>query len=350
MALEIEAKFHPEDERVWHELRSGTELGDFVVRPKGREKLVSSYLDTPDWSLFRAGVALRLRRKAGVPGCELTAKWTGSVNGSIHQREELTVALRRPPRLPIRRLPPPLETRLAATVAKRPLAPILVTRVDRALLSLFRRERLDSEIAEIALDRVVTHGANKRPTLQYAEIEVELRSGPPSTLQELATLLQARYSLTPEPTSKFELGLRALYRGVGHEARGEPSALCSIHMQHRQSLLRWQAADAALRLEFDAVTLCGLQQATKDAFFALLEHGEQEAANGLFAAIGALGRANLLLAAAEDPKSKLSPDKLAALRAQARRVVRRALGNSAYMRALIALERAVYGKDVPVPR
>jgi hypothetical protein len=98
------------------------------------------------------------------------------------------------------------------------------------------------------------------------------------------------------------------------------------------------------------VTLCGLQRATNDAFFALLEHGEQEAANGLFTAIGALGRANLLLAAAEDTKSKLSPDKQAALRAQAQRVVRRALGNSAYTRALIVLERAVYGKDLPVPR
>jgi inorganic triphosphatase YgiF len=66
-------------------------LGSFRLKPRGVAHLYSLYLDTRNFALARAGVALRLRRSGR--NWEATAKWRGRVDGALHQRPELTVAL-----------------------------------------------------------------------------------------------------------------------------------------------------------------------------------------------------------------------------------------------------------------
>src|SRR5215470_13955297 len=73
-------------------------LGPYRLRKQRTAQLHSLYLDTRDFALARAGVALRLRRSGR--GWEATAKWSGRVAGSLHERPELTVALPEEPALP----------------------------------------------------------------------------------------------------------------------------------------------------------------------------------------------------------------------------------------------------------
>ena len=81
----------------------------------------------PSLTLARNGVAMRLRRQGRQ--WEATMKWAGRVEGDVHERPELTVALPSAPALPFVPPPGPLHTQLAALVAGRPLAPILISEI-----------------------------------------------------------------------------------------------------------------------------------------------------------------------------------------------------------------------------
>ena len=206
---EVEVKLEAtsaEDLRQVAQLRS---LGRFRLRPRRTLRLHSVYLDTRDFALARAGVALRVRRSGRA--WEATAKWSGRVVGARHERPELTVALPGPPPMPFTLPDGPLRTQLAAVVLGRRLTPVLISDVRRQIRDLLVGSSSDA-LAEVALDTVELRAPSGTPAgTAYYEIEIERRGGQRRDLDALSHLLQERFGLIPSRSSKFARGLAELH-------------------------------------------------------------------------------------------------------------------------------------------
>jgi inorganic triphosphatase YgiF len=230
--LEVEAKLlvpHAGDLRVIARL---DRLGAYRLRPRGKVHLHSLYVDTPELILARSGVALRLRRHHR--RWEVTAKWGGRVEGTLHERPELTAPLSRAPSIPFALPEGALQIRLQALVAARPLTPILVTEIERRLLDVVPPEAgtepgtSEEPIAELALDRVrlaqpesPETAEQQRTVARYCEVEIEQRHGSRQDVEGLSQILQQQFGLRPSRDSKFVRGLSLLYGSSLLEA-GEP--------------------------------------------------------------------------------------------------------------------------------
>jgi triphosphatase len=200
-------------------------LGPYRLQPRGAVRLHSSYLDTPSLTLARNGVAVRVRRQGRQ--WEATVKWAGQVESGVHERPELTVALPSAPVLPFFPLPGRLHTQLAALVAGRPLAPILISEIHRQLFDVLPSDpTVPSEpIAELALDRVHLRAPQDgRPEMDYCEVEVERRHGDRRDIANLAQFLRHSFNLAPSAESKFGRGLTLLY-GAGIIGSGDQRVL-----------------------------------------------------------------------------------------------------------------------------
>ncbi len=187
-------------------------LGPYRFVARRTVPLHTRYFDTADFALARNGVALRVRRAHR--RWELTAKWRGSVEGVVHSRPELTVALASPPGDPFRIENPDLAARFAALVAGRPLHCVLVTDIRRCAVDVLSLgdEGGETVLAEIALDRVHLHGEHPGPSERYGEVEVELRTGDLGDIERIVVLLGERFHLEPSTETKFSRGMALLHR------------------------------------------------------------------------------------------------------------------------------------------
>lgn len=173
--------------------------------PARVQRLHTVYYDTPGDLLARSGMALRLRR-AGRRWLQ-TLK-SGDARAAFARRGEWEMAA------PGGRLSLPAlaATPLPALLAAHgdpPLAPRFSTRFDRTL----RVARVGGARIEVALDQgeVSTYGGAQREPL--LELELELKSGPPQALFELAQRLvggtrSAALPLLPFTESKAARGHR----------------------------------------------------------------------------------------------------------------------------------------------
>jgi inorganic triphosphatase YgiF len=233
--LEMEAKLLVPTTTDLRAIARLTHLGPYPLRPRGAVRLHSSYLDTPNLALARNGVAMRLRRQGRQ--WEATVKWAGRVEGDVHERPELTIVLPRAPALPFVVLPGPLHTQLAALVAGRPLAPILISEIHRRLFDVLPSdpalppEATSTPIAELALDRVRLRAPQEgQPETTYCEVEVERRHGNRRDIVSLARLLQQGFGLLSSSDSKFARGVTLLY-GSGIIGSGDQRVLAYDTMQ-----------------------------------------------------------------------------------------------------------------------
>lgn len=211
---EIEAKLLVPKLSELERLSGLRRLGAYRVAGARRAHLHTQYLDTADFALLRAGVALRVRRDGR--RFEATAKWMGGVRGAVHARPELTVALAAKPGSRFQLPAGPLHDALCAIVAGRALAPVLITDIDRRSADLLPAgaARADRNVfAELAIDRVRVRSprARGRVAAEYGELEVELRRGRRAALAELARQLVREFRLQPARDTKFSRGLSLLY-------------------------------------------------------------------------------------------------------------------------------------------
>jgi inorganic triphosphatase YgiF len=259
VAAEVEVKLDAGAAEVLREIGALGNIAGYELRAHRVERLRTLYLDTRTLALMRAGVAVRLRH--GPDGWQATIKWSGRVVGGVHERPELNVALPGRPPLPFRLPSGPLHTHLAATVLERPLAPILVSEVQRRVLHVHAARRGASPLAELALDTVRLRAPDGRALgPRYWEVEIERRDGTRADLLAISRTLRERFALIPSPMSKFARGLEALY---GARARFAPPAAVSggtplsiaaraIFATH---LARLRGSDAATRAGDDAGAL-----------------------------------------------------------------------------------------------
>ena len=168
-----------------------------------KQKLYSIYFDTPDMLLTQLKMALRLRL-VGTQWIQ-TLKGEGKVENGLHQRLEWEV--------PVARSEPDFEQLLKSPwvsvftpVIQKQLVPIFVTDFWRTTWQV----SLENGQIEVALD-IGEVQANDLHT-SISEVELELKSGDPESLNYLAKALQELVPLIPEDQSKADRGYQ-LFRG-----------------------------------------------------------------------------------------------------------------------------------------
>ena len=192
-----------------------------------RERLVSTYYDTPDHALARRGSSLRVRRHGS--RFVQTVKAGGEV-GEIGRGEwEDAVAGERP------------DPQAAQT------GPFLSPEIAEQLRPLFRTEIMRTTIPlapepatriEAAIDRGQICNGENTPPARISEVELELKSGTPTALYDVALKLLHVAPLRLEVRSKAERG----YRLTGNDC-GPAKAVHAEPLDLRAGL----TAEAALQ-------------------------------------------------------------------------------------------------------
>lgn len=170
-----------------------------------RERLVSTYFDTPDFAVLRAGFGLRVRRVGRRR--IVTLKSAGAASAGLHTRREIErpfVARRSLyDQIPDARF----RARIGESVGAL-LEPLFVTDIQRSSWEI----RLGRARLEVALDEGSICAGERCVPLR--EIEIELKRGGPAALFEFVRTLLDAVPLSPENRSKAERG----YRLAGHPA------------------------------------------------------------------------------------------------------------------------------------
>lgn len=178
-------------------------------RARGRE-LVSTYFDTANLRLAKAGVALRMRRD-GRRWIQ-TAKGPADAEsgGGLAARPEFEWMLGTSTRMP------PLDTtRLATTpwrrmllkAARNGLDPVFVTEFTRTEIPLALSDRTT---ALLAVDAGVIRAVGSAKRVELCEVELELAAGNVEELFRFAMELANDLPLSIEPASKAARGVRLI--------------------------------------------------------------------------------------------------------------------------------------------
>jgi inorganic triphosphatase YgiF len=246
------------------------------------QTLRSVYYDTPDHQLHKAGFTLRIREAGG--------KRIQTVKGEavgVASRGEWEVELKTPG-LDLKAVArTPLEPVLRDL--KGDLAPVFATTVERTK----RVIRQGTAKVEVAIDRGAVEAGGR--TLPLCELELELKSGPPEALFDLARRLSETAPLRLGFETKSQRGYRLLQgEGVGEPLKGD-----------KVKLKRGMSA----RQAFQAIAAAGLRQGVGNA--ALLRAARRpEALHQMRVALRRLRTALTLFEAvvADDAYAKVAAD------------------------------------------
>jgi triphosphatase len=196
----------------------------------GAETLVSTYFDTPDRALRRAGLVLRVRQKNG--GFVQTVKSDAAEVENLLARGEWedAVADNRP------HPEAPQSGGLLPPEAVADLRPLFVTEVSRTAIEV---EPLPGTVVEAALDRGAISSSDGARVEPVSEIEFELKQGEPTALYDLGLRLLETAPLRLETRSKAERGYRL--------AEGDAAAPPAPYFAAPVDLDSAMTADAALQ-------------------------------------------------------------------------------------------------------
>ena len=197
MPQEIELKLTVDPRHV-RRLRDSLILRAPSLKHTARQRLVSTYYDTPSFSLQRSGIILRIR-KIGRERVQ-SVKMNAAESGGLARRIELESLIRSDRPDPMQIADPDVRRLIQERCADSDLVPIFVTDVMREtwLLQLGRSQ------IECAIDRGIIAADGRRARI--SEVELELKSGQPVRLFQLAHRLNSIGPLRIETASKAARG------------------------------------------------------------------------------------------------------------------------------------------------
>lgn len=226
---EIELKLSLAPEHLGR-LRRNPLLRSLAQGRSKRQELVSTYFDTPDFKLKSRGQALRIRKIGARRVQTLKARMNGALTDSTvaHSHREFETEVEgEQPRLDLID-DEALRAELEQPQLRDALTPVFTTDIDRRALNL---HLADSDI-ELAIDYGVIR-ANGR-NLPICEAELELKSGRPSRLYELALLLSDKIPFRIEPQTKAA-------RGYGLYGEQEPEPVFAAKQELSPKLTAGEA-------------------------------------------------------------------------------------------------------------
>jgi CHAD domain-containing protein len=324
------------------EAPEGFELPDLGGSPLEPRVFTSVYYDTADSSLAHAGITLRRRTERG---------------RSVWQLKLPTADARLELEQPGGPVEPPGELgRLLATHLRHgPVAPVAELRTRRHGALVAR----NGTTAEVTIDEVAVMDA-LRVTGGFVEIEIELRSGDPKGLDEIAGEVAVAGA---QPTN----GAPKLVRVLGLERRPERrprdpfAALCALLREQLHEIL---AHDPGTRLGTDPESLHDMRVAVRRSRALLRAGGELVATDTeafelelrwLGEVLGSVRDLDVLLERLHAEAAELGgPDRAAATRllralererTRTRRALLKALDSPRYLALLDAFEAALAGLE-----
>ena len=215
MSQEIEIKLSVPEE---HALRLWEVLARHPHDKPVTHRLFSAYYDTPECALKTVGAALRLRRQGG--RWIQTVKSDGQVAGGLHRHveHEVEVAAQLPS------FPAMTEAGLGDLVADRRLREALTV----AFTTEFNRTSTllrpaAGKVVEVSLDRGGIAAGDRREPI--CEIELELKSGTPRCLFDLALEIAAVLPVRFDNRSKAERGYALAANSKPSPVKAAPAAL-----------------------------------------------------------------------------------------------------------------------------
>jgi len=239
------------------------------------------YYDTEDQSLRRAGLSLRIRLQNGRH--IQTVKAAGRSRGVTLDRGEWETPVAGELDLDAVR-DTPLAPFIADVAERGKIRPAFTVETERAAFEL----RRDGAVVEIALDRAEASAGDR--SMRFAEVEVELKEGPPEVLFAIARDLADAAPLRLAPITKSERGYGLLTGPAVEAIRADkielpPEASCAEAFQiiARSCLSQIVANEAGLRRTREAEALHQLRvglrrlRAAMSLFKDMLSGGETNA-------------------------------------------------------------------------
>ncbi len=222
MELELKLLVAPADQR---RLARHPLLRELKAGPVRSHRLNNIYYDTPALDLAAERVALRLRERPGRRGSTWvqTVKDAGSVTGGLHARQELEWPVNGPA-LDLALIDAsPLAGRFRRARVRDALKPVFATDFRRSARLL---RYSDGTTIELAMDTGEIRAGRRSEAI--AEVELELVTGDPARLFELAHAIVAAVPARVGHASKAERGYR-LARGarLAPPQKAKPVALAS---------------------------------------------------------------------------------------------------------------------------
>ncbi|MEA3001265.1 MAG: triphosphatase, partial [Sphingomonadales bacterium] len=184
-------------------------------RAASTKEQVSTYFDTRKKAVRKAGYSLRIRRSGG--GYVQTVKRATSAAGLFDRPEwEAPVAGGRPEAAALAATP--LGGLLGADRIGK-LVPVVESTVDR---TIWRLDHQESEVELVLDEGRIRGGGEERP---LHEVEIELKSGNPGAVLDLARRLAERVPLRIGVLSKAERGFALADGSLDKVSKAEPVAI-----------------------------------------------------------------------------------------------------------------------------
>ena len=215
MAVETELKLRITPEQLAKLKRHALLKAHSVTRPVTR-RLYNIYYDTPKLDLHKSEMALRLRH-AGRRWLQ-TLKGGGSVKAGLHQRNEWEVPVSGAALDFSAPQAAEWDEHLPQSLRKK-LQPVFVTDFSRTSRMLMWQ---DAQI-ELCMDQGEV--STEQHSTPICELELELKSGDPQQLFELALAILEIVPFELEVVSKAEQGYRLLSGYTEHPVKGVSPAL-----------------------------------------------------------------------------------------------------------------------------
>ncbi len=210
MAIETELKLRIAPEQLARLKRHALIKSLSVTRPVTR-RLQNIYYDTPKLDLHRSRMALRLRHASGK--WVQTLKGGGSMQAGLHQRNEWEVPVHG------------AELDFSATQSvewDEHLRPSLRKKLHPVFVTDFTRNSRMLDFRGAQIELCMDHGEvrTEQQSMPICELELELKSGDPQQLFELALELLNVVPFELETVSKAEKGYHLLSGYSGQPLRG----------------------------------------------------------------------------------------------------------------------------------
>ncbi|MEJ1995647.1 MAG: CYTH and CHAD domain-containing protein [Limibacillus sp.] len=192
-------------------------MRSLTVGRAAKRTMVSTYFDTPEFALKRAGMALRVRDMGDHKLQTLKAPVPGAIKSGLQHMAEYETAVEEG-RPDVTKLDDPvLRQWIEDQNLPQQIGPVFTTRIERTLVPL---RLVDSDI-ELAIDEGSIEASGRETPL--SEIELELKSGRSTRLYELALMLvQEGLDLRLETKSKAARGYGLYERKDEPPVKAEP--------------------------------------------------------------------------------------------------------------------------------
>ena len=208
MAHETEFKFQVRSPQVFDQIRSLTQVAGYKLTDQKMILQRDTYFDTPTGLLSQQGISLRLREKQG----QYLVAFKSQINGTYVRREiETQITESQAQDLfngSFADIHADAIQAIVSNIGAQTLAPVLHVENRREVWHI----NSESGRIEICFDDVQytpAAGGQCQFVTEY-ELELELKEGEDTFLQEIAQALSQQYELIPYSQSKYERGVMLL--------------------------------------------------------------------------------------------------------------------------------------------